>query len=368
MATLIFIPAFGGGAPGPPGPQGPQGDPGPQGPQGDPGPEGPQGDPGPEGPQGDPGPAGAQGDPGPEGPQGDPGPAGAQGDPGATGAAGPGLPSGGTEYDTIEKAGSDDYDTRWVKPIPTLWRRPLTPGPIDWECGTPRPDGWQWTLADGSVLDVPIDSPIVYGSHASGVPKYIQNSQGIWIQAPATGTVQFLTVPFTMPTNYFVMARLSSFRRRAGVVNNDGTLLLGLYGDMGGDNEGKPSSTSRLQIGIETDASDFSIECNYYPAGVYTELWEMPTTANGPTGVGRLFEIVAIQKLGTTYHFWAFTAQGEPYYFGSTTYAMTVAHVGFSLINVSDAGTGINAPPIVRVEWLRGFETANGFPGLNIET
>ena len=119
-----------------------------QGPAGPPGPAGQtgaQGVPGPTGAQGQQGPQGIPGTAGATGPAGQTGPAGAAGRgitaasitngqltftynqaptsqnlgqvvgaAGAPGAPGQGLPTGGTQYQIIEKASATNYDTRWV--------------------------------------------------------------------------------------------------------------------------------------------------------------------------------------------------------------------------------------------------------------
>jgi len=119
------------GATGATGPQGPKGDTGatgsqgPQGIQGETGPQGPKGDTGdtgPQGPKGDTGDTGATGPQGPQGIQGETGPQGPKGDTGDTGAtgpqgpAGPGVPTGGTVGQILQKLSGTDFDTGWVTP------------------------------------------------------------------------------------------------------------------------------------------------------------------------------------------------------------------------------------------------------------
>lgn len=119
------------GATGATGPQGPKGDTGetgaqgPQGIQGETGPQGPQGiqgETGPQGPKGDTGDTGATGPQGPQGIQGETGPQGPTGATGATGAtgpqgpAGPGVPTGGTVGQILQKLSGTDYDAGWVTP------------------------------------------------------------------------------------------------------------------------------------------------------------------------------------------------------------------------------------------------------------
>lgn len=119
------------GATGATGPQGPKGDTGstgaqgPQGIQGETGPQGPKGDAGetgPQGPKGDTGDTGATGPQGPQGIQGETGPQGPKGDTGATGAtgpqgpAGPGVPTGGTAGQVLQKLSGTDFDAGWVNP------------------------------------------------------------------------------------------------------------------------------------------------------------------------------------------------------------------------------------------------------------
>lgn len=86
---------------------------------------GPQGPAGPQGIVGPQGPAGPQGLAGPQGPA---GPQGLQGIQGVQGPAGQGVPAGGSEFQIIEKSGSDDFQTRWVNRVLTGTRaqRPIS--------------------------------------------------------------------------------------------------------------------------------------------------------------------------------------------------------------------------------------------------
>jgi Collagen triple helix repeat (20 copies) len=73
-----------------------------------------QGPPGAQGPQGVQGPQGAAGTPGAEGPQGVQGPQGVKGDTGAQGPTGPGVASGGTAGQVLQKNSTTNYDTVWA--------------------------------------------------------------------------------------------------------------------------------------------------------------------------------------------------------------------------------------------------------------
>ena len=233
-----------------------------------------------------------------------------------------------------------------------LWSRPLVAHARDWECElADLPVGWVWLDAAGAAA-TPVQGITPYTGFTTGPPRYTR-TRGAFVQCPANSTNYTLTQPYAAPTDAWFVSQIGGIHRGAAV-NNDSTCLMVLTAD----NAGKPNiGDNYIYIGIELDAGAYQIDFQKRVAGVSTTV---ATTADADQGVGIVWEYVALQKIGTNVHAWAFSNNGQGYYLGVTSFAPTIAHVGFWLQNVTNSAP---APSIVRLGFFRTLDTAAGYPG-----
>lgn len=244
-----------------------------------------------------------------------------------------------------------------ISRLASLWAKPDVPHEYDAEFESTSnvlPANWVESFTPSGTIDP-------YTSFNTGVPK---REIGTWrsscyaIQAPNDGAYHtyFMSRPATIPTNCFLWARGSfSYRYNQGT-NNDG--VLGLF--FSATVTGQPDGANNVKMCLnESDTSDpVQLETQKYTGGSGGTLTE--TSDRGSTGIGQYYEYVGIQKIGTTYYFWAFSEHGQMYYIGTTTFAPTVDRIGFFVVNALDQSPGNT---IATVDFVRFKESAVFLPG-----
>lgn len=244
-----------------------------------------------------------------------------------------------------------------ISRIATLWTKPDSPHAYDEEFESTTntlPSGWVESFTPSGTIDP-------YTIFNSGVPK---REVGTWrsscysIQVPNDGVYlgYLLSRPATIPTNCFLWGRAAFSYKYNQSTNNDGNV--GLY--FAATDTGQPDADNHIRMCFnESDTGDpLQLEAYKVVAGTGTTVVE--TSDRDSTGIGQYYEFVGIQKLGTTYHFWAFSEHGQMFYLGSTTFTPAVDRIGFFFGNANTSAPGNS---IVTVDFLRFVESAVFLPG-----
>ncbi|HTK86996.1 MAG TPA: hypothetical protein VL329_04655 [Nitrospiraceae bacterium] len=218
-----------------------------------------------------------------------------------------------------------------------LWAAPASPSSYDDEFLAGSLNG-AWTLydSDGSTTITPSGSIDPYASFNSGA-KIETNVKRSWMMAQVknTGVSIYLQKAWTANTNDFVWARIGHSLRPA-VAAADGAVGLTLMAATGGH----PDIANFLElIWVPNAVGTFSSRpfANKTVASVTTNVFVTATYLTDEL-YGRAMYF-GIQKLNTDYHFWAFDGIGTTWWLGTTTFAATMAYIGFKFFDNSSGGT-----------------------------
>lgn len=179
--------------------------------------------------------------------------------------------------------------------------------------------GAAWTRV-GTFDDVNAIDP--YAGFSTGARSSYNAWRKSWImiQPSSNGSLAGYRRLLTLPTDCFVWHRSSFTFRLASQANNDGTLTMSLSTD--------DVLTDAVQISLnETDASVARTHATKITAGSSTSIGAGGNIGGGSTGEAQPFCFTGIQKLGTTYHFFAAPEQGAWQWMGSTTHSSTFTRV-----------------------------------------
>lgn len=237
-----------------------------------------------------------------------------------------------------------------IDTLAELWAYPKTPHPYDDEFDRDTLDAaWSETTTPTGSID-PYSSPAT-----STVRREVNGwRKSSYAVQPASGTTQFLYKPITFPTDCFAWTRMT-FGYRYGGTSNDATMTMEFYADAGG---GTLDSNNKLAMFLQESDSSLQIQIDRTQGGSNSVL---RTTANqGATGQAQLFEYAGIQKLGSSYHLWAFTGNGQMFHMLETTLSFTPALVAFRFGNTSSAAPGAS---IMTLDFFRFKESAVFLPG-----
>ena len=300
---------------------------GPTGPTGDAGATGPTGSTGSTGPTGDAGATGPTGESGATGPTGSTGPT---GESGATGPAGAGTGTAASIFDVPASPNVSDDE---------FLATALNPS---------------WSTATGAFTAGGIDP---YGAYPIGATRYEihtdRRRSWIMFQAPGDGVSQRLEKLYTFGTNTFVWMR-GCFNSRLNAAPNTNDFQIGLT----------ISSTpfdvlNHVDVYInETDPGVMQVEFLSTVAGITTivastiDKWVTQADVQS-------IEAVGIQKIGTTYHGWAFASSGLAIYLGSVVYAPGVAAITIQVTNSTALAPGT---AIVGIDFVRFVDSALFLP------
>lgn len=286
------------------------------------------------------GPAGPTGPTGPTGATGATGPTGAAGPAGATGPAGPTGATGATGATGL--AGG-------------IFSVPSSPhaDDLEFDSGTALPAGW----SNGGTPIATAINPYTSWTTA-GEWRYSVNSLRpgwLMVQPPADATgFQPIHKATTIPTNLFMWSRMTfNIRNTAAPTNNDSSIGIVIGASSAGALDTNNFVVCYL---METDTSEYAVQASSVVAGVSTDIEYFPSTS----GIDKLpFSYVAIQKLGTAYHFWAAPASGNWVWLGSLTNTATMDRVA---IRAANASTGTPGNMIVGVDFIRFVASGTYLP------
>ena len=242
---------------------------------------------------------------------------------------------------------------RQLVPLGALWAKPDTPHEwdVEFEDGDVLPSGWTESFTSSGSIDP-------YATFSTGDAR---RSIDTWrkscyaIQPPHNNTAHILSRGVTVPTNLFMWFR-ASFSYRYNVSNsNDASFAF----NISATDTGTVDLSNRITHYMnEADSSTIQMQPLKVVGGSSTTV---QTTANmGVTGTGQKHEFGAIQKIGTTYHFWAFTGSGNLFWIGSTTASLSVDRISVFFNNNIGSAPGNS---IMAVDFIRFKESIVFLPG-----
>lgn len=336
--------------------------------------------------------AGAAGAQGPIGP---PGPPGADGDDGADGLAGPPGPTGaaGANNITVKKAGSSigteaalnfiegsnvtitTTDNPGASRVDvtiassggggtsgaSLAEIPTSPNADDeeWLSTTP-PAAFELYNFSDSVVITPSGSIDPYSALTANDSAHLKTHTdfrpshfGIQVSTEGSNKGYFYTKSVTVPTNRLIWARMGfpgRFTETSATAGNFGLCFV---------SESAGHTTTSDNVLMYLDGVTSSTQGIKTSKTVATAFTLLNTGPNPLVGTGLVWEYMAIHKIGTTYHFWTFTDNGQKQYWGSTTHAGTMPRIGFFIRDGNSASPGNS---IFTADFLRCIDSATQLP------
>lgn len=232
-----------------------------------------------------------------------------------------------------------------------LWAYPKTPHEYDEEFdGYGLPSPWVESFTPSSSDIDP------YAGFTSGDPRRSVNSfrKGCYAIQPASGDgTHYVSRLVTLPTNCFIWAR-GVYGYRYGGANNDAQFSLRLHA-----NDGGSLDVDNL-VAFYFQESDTSLQLQLTRRQSASSLVLFTAANQGVTGQGQLYEYLGIQKIGSTYHFWAFTSNGQMFFCYTTTLSFTPGWVSLGFSNAFDDPPGNS---IMLVDFVRFKESSTFLPG-----
>ena len=220
----------------------------------------------------------------------------------------------------------------------SLDEKPTTPHAYDDEFEGSVLDP-KWIRLSGGTFDN-ISSIDPYASFATGHRTSLSYRKSWYmVQGSSTGGTVLLYQPVILPTDCFVWARLGFNFRYSAVVGNDTDVELGLWGDLAG----VPDGNNRAYVYLnETDTNTIQVEAGRVTAsvGAATTMLNVGPQSVGTDSLCQAAAYVGIQKLGTTYHFYAGQPNGNWTILASQTHAGALPWLALALTNTSAAAPG----------------------------
>lgn len=241
---------------------------------------------------------------------------------------------------------------RQIDTLATLWARPKNAHASDEEFDGDGslPSGWVESEAVSGTIDP-------YSGFSSGDDHREINGwrKSCYAIQPVSGQTMWLSKGITVPTNLFMWARASFSYRYGASNNNDASLGLVLSATSGGEVDYNNRIVVYFQ---ESDGNDIQMQVVRTTGGSGSTV--VTTTDKGITGAGQYYEYVGIQKVGTTFYFWAFSHNGQMYYMGTTTSSIAFDRVGFLFGNNVTTAPGNS---IMTADFIRFKEGVVFLPG-----
>lgn len=329
------------------------------------------------------GPIGPPGPPGTDGEDGEPGPPGTPGAPGAAGANNITVKKAGTSIGTeaalnfiegsnvtittTDNPGSSRVDVTIASSGGgggnQLWDTPTSPNGDDEEfASTTPPAGWELYNYSDSVVITPSGSIDPYSALTANDSAHLKTHTdwrashfAIQVSTETTNRGYFYTKQLTVPTNRVIWARMSFFTRFAETSTTGGNFGL-CFAGVSSSHASSNDTVLMYLDGVSLGPTVLGIKTSKTVSGSFTLL---NTGPNPISGVGIVWEYLAIHKIGTTYHFWSFTASGQKQYWGSTTHSGTMSAIGF-FIRDGNSTTPGNA--IFSADFIRCIDSATQLP------
>ena len=183
-------------------------------------------------------------------------------------------------------------------------------------------------------------TPDPYAAFAAGDTRMdVHTGRRSWLrlQPPGDGVDnKRLHKPIVYPANMFVWMRASMSQRIATVTNTDAGIQLMLSATAAG----VPDVNNAVFMALnEADASEVALQFQKIDGGILTVVQEGFNCFAGVTNA-QPYDSVGIQKIGTTYHGWAFTPGGHALHLGSTILATAIDRVAINFGNAAIASPG----------------------------
>lgn len=236
-----------------------------------------------------------------------------------------------------------------------LAKKPLIAHPYDEEF---EGDLSKWTLGGTqlSPLSTPID-PYANFTATSDWRYSLNSRRPSWLMMqPSINAAGFFPIhkQITIPTNLLVWGRFNFMSRYTATVV-DGDHGIGFY--LTATSGGVPDTNNSVQFYLnESDLNEYAIQWAKIEAGVATNVEQILTL-----GQERLsFDCIALQKIGSTIHFWVGNTSGQWAYLSSFTYAgATLDRVAIIVANNSSTAPG---NMVMGVDFIRFVESATFLP------
>lgn len=237
-----------------------------------------------------------------------------------------------------------------IDTLAELWTHPRVPHAYDDEFEDAALAGaWSESTTPAGSID-PYSSPA-----AAVVRREVHGwRKSCYAVQPASGTTQFLDKPITFPANCFVWSRMT-FGYRYGGTSNDATMGMELCADAGG---GTRDADNKLSLFLQESDSTLQFQIDRTQGGSNSVL--LTTSNQGATGQGQLYEYAGIQKIGSTYHLWVFTGNGQMFHMLTTTLSFTPGIITFRFGNTSTLAPGAS---IMTLDFVRFKASAVFLPG-----
>lgn len=190
-----------------------------------------------------------------------------------------------------------------------------------------------WTRA-GTFDDISALDPAA--SFASGGCR-TSFSKSSWLRfqpaADQPNSAIQISKPITFPTDCFVWVRASFSFRNSAQTNDDASVAFGIF------------DTLSLLNGVymymnESNANTVKLEAWKLTAGVGAAQGATDNVGGAGLSKGQVIHSVGIQKLGTTYHYWALNASGNWLWIATTTHVTTMGTIVLFCGNASSASPG----------------------------
>ncbi len=226
-----------------------------------------------------------------------------------------------------------------------LWDRPLVAHQYDDEFDSTTLDP-AWIQEAGAWSAGGIDP---YQAYAAGDTRYELHTDRrpswMMIQAPANAANQRINKPIAgMPANFFVWFR-ASFQTRLNTAPTDNDFTLNLI-----LSTSPYDNTNRINVSVnETDNNAIYAEFAKTEGGVFTLGSNTPNLWGAQADL-QAIEAVGMQKIGTTYHAWAFGRNGSAIYMNSMTFMPTIGTVAIEVLNSVSGAPGTQ---VVGVDFVR---------------
>lgn len=244
-------------------------------------------------------------------------------------------------------ARSPDYPRQVSGTECNIFSRPLEPHAYD--------DEFESTTLDPAWTAV---APLVpgnldpYSTLGNQLYQLHTDRRASWIMVQGLGGVT-ISKQIAFAGDFFVWMR-GSFNARTALspVNNDAGVRLDLSTD--------PRDTNNLvAMSInEQDAGTIQAEFSTVVGGAITVVGNTANMFSGTAGL-QAIEAVGIQKIGTTYHGWAFGRGGHGIWLGSTVFAPAIGTCGLVFPGVSTAAPGVM---IQGADFVRFKESSTWLP------
>ncbi len=232
---------------------------------------------------------------------------------------------------------------------PTIWDPPSVAHAYDDEFESSTLDA-SWTTSSAFVTG--IDPYAAFAAGSTRVEIHTRRPSWIMFQPPGNATTSYIQKSITLATDCFVWCR-GGFSQRNAVspVANDFNVTMIL-------STAVPDANNSLNFSINISATGITrAQFQRVAAGVGTTVASTVDKYVASADIQEI-EAIGLQKLGTTYHAWAFGPH-MALYLGNTTFASTI---GTILLGATNASTVAPGNMIMGYDFVRFVNSAVFLP------